>query len=91
MIVCNINGDEKMLHFSLMGKHRNIEEYIRQTAAKEKQKIKESVLEGIYIIHNILSYDAICTCIGQLQNNNFEIWRWPTWILKFNINNMCMV
>lgn len=37
-----------MLHFSLMGKHRNIEEYIRQTAAKEKQKIKESVLEGIY-------------------------------------------
>lgn len=39
-----------MLHFSLMGKHRNIEEYIRQTAAKEKQKIKESVLEGIYII-----------------------------------------
>lgn len=56
-----------------MGKHRNIEEYIRQTAAKEKQKIKESVLEGIYIIHNILSYDAICTCIGQLQNNNFEI------------------
>lgn len=31
-----------------MGKHRKIEEYIRQTAAKEKQKIKESVLEGIY-------------------------------------------
>lgn len=28
-----------------MGKHRTIEEYIRQTAAKEKQKIKESVLE----------------------------------------------
>lgn len=48
MIVCSINGYEKMLHFSLMGKHRNIEEYIRQTAAKEKQKIKESVLEGIY-------------------------------------------
>lgn len=47
-----------MLHFSLMGKHRNIEEYIKQTAAKEKQKIKESVLEGIYIIHNRLSYDA---------------------------------
>lgn len=39
---------EKMFHFSLMGKHRTIEEYIRQTAAKEKQKIKESVLEGIY-------------------------------------------
>lgn len=54
LIVCNINGYEKMLHFSLMGKHRNIEEYIRQTAAKEKQKIKESVLEGIYIIHNVL-------------------------------------
>lgn len=81
MIVCNINGYEKMLHFSLMGKYRNIEEYIRQTAAKEKQKIKESVLEGIYIIHNRLSYDAYV----------HEIWRWPTWILKFNIYNMCMV
>lgn len=42
---------KKMLHFSLMGKHRKIEEYIRQTAAKEKQKIKESVLEGIYNIY----------------------------------------
>lgn len=59
-----------------MGKHRNIEEYIRQTAAKEKQKIKESVLEGIYLHYTQqIELWCICTCIGQLQNNNFEILR----------------
>lgn len=50
-LIIFIGYKKKMLHFSLMGKHRKIEEYIRQTAAKEKQKIKESVLEGIYNIY----------------------------------------
>lgn len=80
LIVCNINGYEKMLHFSLMGKHRNIEEYIRQTAAKEKQKIKESVLEGIYIIHNRLSYGAY---VHVLDNCKIIILKFEDDLLEF--------